>query len=45
MVVDRILAIRDHPPQGTNRVPGLVGILDYLRRTDPNSRIETLKKA
>lgn len=32
VVVDRILEIRDHPPQGLNRIPGPETILYYLNQ-------------
>jgi transposase InsO family protein len=31
VVIDRILDIRDHPPQGLNRIPGPKAILYYLQ--------------
>jgi len=32
LVVERILEIRDHPPQGLNRIPGPKAILYYLQQ-------------
>jgi integrase-like protein len=39
LVVERILAIRDHPPQNLNRTPGPKAILYYLQH-DPSSSLQ-----
>jgi transposase InsO family protein len=39
VVIDRILDIRDHPPQGLNRIPGSKAILYYLQH-DTSSTLQ-----